>query len=422
MYVTSDNPRSEDPRRDHRRDRRRARRPDARDRSSPTGARRSRARWPRRSAGDVVVICGKGHEQGQEIARRRPPVRRPHGRARAPAGRRVIALAARRDRGRARSSPATPATRRPRRRDRLAHRAGQGDLFVALPRRARRRPRLPRGRRRGGAAAVLVRAGPRAGARARSPCSRPTDVARGAADAGAARCAAAARRRSSASPGSAGKTSTKDVLRALLAPHGAWSRRDREPQQRARRAADAAPGSRPTPRSHLRDGDARPGADRRARRDRRARSRRDHERRPGAPRVPRQRRGGRGRARPSCSTRCRRAPSRWCPTTSRCSSRYLRDDLACVTLRPDEPAADVRVARVRRRMPTAPTSSSTSAASASPSARTCAARTTASTSPPRRRPPTRSALRSRASARARRAVELSPHRRARSTPAARAAS
>ena len=32
--------------------------------------------------GDVVVIAGKGHEQGQEGRRRRPSVRRPRGRAR----------------------------------------------------------------------------------------------------------------------------------------------------------------------------------------------------------------------------------------------------------------------------------------------------------------------------------------------------
>ena len=40
-------------------------------RSSPTGARRSRARSARRAEGDVVVIAGKGHEQGQQFADRR---------------------------------------------------------------------------------------------------------------------------------------------------------------------------------------------------------------------------------------------------------------------------------------------------------------------------------------------------------------
>ena len=69
MIVTSDNPRSEDPeaiiaeilagvpaapRRASRRSR--------------TAARRSRAASSWRAAGDVVVIAGKGHEQGQELA------------------------------------------------------------------------------------------------------------------------------------------------------------------------------------------------------------------------------------------------------------------------------------------------------------------------------------------------------------------
>ena len=63
--VTSDNPRSEDPL---------AiieeilagRRPRA-SRSSPTGARAIARAVERARAGDVVVIAGKGHEQGQEV-------------------------------------------------------------------------------------------------------------------------------------------------------------------------------------------------------------------------------------------------------------------------------------------------------------------------------------------------------------------
>ena len=76
-FVTSDNPRSEDP-------------PAIIDEivagvprrvvsawsSSLTGARRSPWRWPRRGAGDVVLIAGKGHEQGQIIGDR-DPLRRP---------------------------------------------------------------------------------------------------------------------------------------------------------------------------------------------------------------------------------------------------------------------------------------------------------------------------------------------------------
>ena len=68
VVVTSDNPRSEDPRRDHRGDPGRGRagggpsmvEPDRRAAIAP------RARAGR--AGDVVVIAGKGHETGQEFA------------------------------------------------------------------------------------------------------------------------------------------------------------------------------------------------------------------------------------------------------------------------------------------------------------------------------------------------------------------
>ena len=56
------------PARDHRRDPRRHGRARGRGRARPGGA-RSRARSRRRSDGDVVVIAGKGHEQGQEFAR-----------------------------------------------------------------------------------------------------------------------------------------------------------------------------------------------------------------------------------------------------------------------------------------------------------------------------------------------------------------
>ena len=65
VIVTSDNPRSEDPEAIVARDPRRlgAREPSTRS----TGARRSSERSDRRRPGDVVVIAGKGHEQGQEF-------------------------------------------------------------------------------------------------------------------------------------------------------------------------------------------------------------------------------------------------------------------------------------------------------------------------------------------------------------------
>ena len=68
--VTSDNPRSEEPEAIIARDPRGRR---ATPRSSPTGARRSRGRSARPREGDVVVIAGKGHEQGQQFADRTIP-------------------------------------------------------------------------------------------------------------------------------------------------------------------------------------------------------------------------------------------------------------------------------------------------------------------------------------------------------------
>ena len=65
VVVTSDNPRSEDPRGDHRRDPRRA--PGRTSSASPTAAARSRWRSRPPTPGDVVVVAGKGHEQGQEF-------------------------------------------------------------------------------------------------------------------------------------------------------------------------------------------------------------------------------------------------------------------------------------------------------------------------------------------------------------------
>ena len=88
--VTSDNPRSEDPEAiiaeivEGSGPRRRG--------ASSTAARRSRARssWPR--SGDVVVIAGKGHEQGQEFADgAQGALRRRHRRAGGAARARLVA-------------------------------------------------------------------------------------------------------------------------------------------------------------------------------------------------------------------------------------------------------------------------------------------------------------------------------------------
>ena len=64
VIVTNDNPRSEDPLADHRGHPARER--EWRSRSTPTGAPRS-SRDRAGEPGDVVVIAGKGHEQGQDI-------------------------------------------------------------------------------------------------------------------------------------------------------------------------------------------------------------------------------------------------------------------------------------------------------------------------------------------------------------------
>ena len=67
--ITSDNPRSEAPESDHRRDRRGHSLAVARGRRArtPIVAPRSSAPSALASPGDVVVIAGKGHEQGQEF-------------------------------------------------------------------------------------------------------------------------------------------------------------------------------------------------------------------------------------------------------------------------------------------------------------------------------------------------------------------
>ena len=65
LYITDDNPRSEDPAAHRRRHPRRPASPRARAGCSTIARPRSPRRWPRRSAGDVVLVAGKGHEDYQ---------------------------------------------------------------------------------------------------------------------------------------------------------------------------------------------------------------------------------------------------------------------------------------------------------------------------------------------------------------------
>ena len=121
--------------------------------------------------------------------------------------------------------------------------------------------------------------------------------------------------------GSVGKTSTKDLVAAMITPHRKVAALARELQHRDRAAARGARGAVRHRGAGARAGHARSRPDRRAGGDLRARRRRDHEHRPRPPRaarLARGRRGGQGRA-------ARRdggglAPAS-CPPTSRCSSR-----------------------------------------------------------------------------------------------------
>ena len=129
-------------------------------RAGPARGDRS-ARSAAADEGDVVVIAGKGHEQGQEFARRTRPVRRPRGRARGAArarSARVIPLALDElDRARSRPAGRAPWASEITGVQVDSRRVEQGDLFVAVGRGAdfldarvrarRRRDARPRRRR-----------------------------------------------------------------------------------------------------------------------------------------------------------------------------------------------------------------------------------------------------------------------------------
>ena len=219
VIVTSDNPRSEDP--------------EAIIAAILEGRRRRawRSSVDRRAAieraigiaepGDIVVIAGKGHEQGQEFEDgRKVPfddvARRPGGAACATG--RLTASPRRRARAWSRRRRTPPG---PGRVVIDSREVGAGDLFVGLPGEQRRRRALraagARGRRVGRprrrpstptppAARRPARCSPPTTRSPRSAASRPP----GAASLGAQVVGIT---------GSTGKTSTKDLLAGMLAPH-----------------------------------------------------------------------------------------------------------------------------------------------------------------------------------------------------------
>ena len=126
--------------------------------------------------------------------------------------------------------------------------------------------------------------------------------------------------------GSTGKTSTKDLLHAVLAPHRRDGRLARELQHRDRPAAGDPRAPRPDRGAGARDGDARRRQIAELAADRRARRRRDRQHRSGPPRAAGHDRGDRrGQGGADRRAAARRRP-RSSPPASRCWTPHLRDD------------------------------------------------------------------------------------------------
>ena len=287
--------------------------------------------------GDLVLILGKGHEQGQDIDGVGRAVRRPHGRAGVPRGRRVIPLAAGALDGHA------PAERRS---GALASRASSPTR--APPGRARcsarSRASAPTGTTSStpcaaaGAVAVLCRSGrsrPLAG-RVRARGRRPAHGARRDRASGAACVGREGDRHRRIEWQDVHEGHARRALRSARAD----TRHPSQPQQSPRPAVDAVPARAAARALHLRAGHERGRGARRPRRHRRARDRRDHEHRARAPRVPRRPRGRRARGGGAARRRCPPAATPCCRRDEPLLEPYRRDDVRTTTF--GEPDGDVR--------------------------------------------------------------------------------